>query len=313
MTPAGPARIPGGYYIKARKIKESWIAHQPPCVREVWDYLIREANFADNKYNGHATKRGQLFRTYSEIRDALSWTVGYRKETYSEDAMKKAMKKLRSTLMIDTKKAPGGVLITVKNYDLYQDPKNYEGTNEGTTESTIAAPLPHQGGAIYNKKVEERKNLKKESKTSWDDQGRHVFDPKPFFETFWEAYPRRKGKKIGKGEALAKYKIIVKDESSASKLLTACNHYSTNCGEYAKDAHRWLARDRWKEWISPDIKETPIKVKSQVFDALDAALKMKGTPENDRGPSKAPIRRNPRQLPVPRGPSEDHCLLEPDN
>jgi hypothetical protein len=36
--------IPGGYYIKARALRNSWIAHAAPVVRETWDYLIENAN-----------------------------------------------------------------------------------------------------------------------------------------------------------------------------------------------------------------------------------------------------------------------------
>ena len=41
-------KIQGGYYIKARKIQESEIAHAPPHVREIWDWLLWDANWKDN-------------------------------------------------------------------------------------------------------------------------------------------------------------------------------------------------------------------------------------------------------------------------
>ncbi|MBT6613438.1 MAG: hypothetical protein HOB38_15160, partial [Deltaproteobacteria bacterium] len=129
-------RIPGGYYIKARVIKNKRIAHSPPHFREIWEYLLREANHKAVQYGRYLVERGQLFRTYKEIRDDLCWFAGYRKVTYSENQTKKAMMALREYQMIATKKEPGGVLITVLNYDFYQDPSNYEGTNESTNGST---------------------------------------------------------------------------------------------------------------------------------------------------------------------------------
>jgi len=154
-------KIPGGYYLKARKIQESKIAHVPPHIREIWDWLLKEANHKDKKYCGFIVKRGQLFRTYKEIRDGLHWMVGYRKKTYSEDQAKKAMKFLRDNLMITTAKALGGVLITIINYNTYQNPKNYEGTNESTNESTNAAPMPHQYTPANNKNDKNDKNKDK--------------------------------------------------------------------------------------------------------------------------------------------------------
>ena len=150
-------KIVGGYYIKARVIQQSAVATSPPHVREIWDWLLKEANHKDKKYNGYIVKRGQLFRTYRDIREGLSWKIGWRKMMYSENHTKKAMKTLREYLMIDTKKALGGVLITILNYDFYQDPKNYESTNE----STIMEPLRNQT-LPYNNKNE--KNEKKEKK-----------------------------------------------------------------------------------------------------------------------------------------------------
>jgi hypothetical protein len=64
--------------------------------------------------------------------------------------------------------------------------------------------------------------------------------------------------------------------------------------------------------VKMEAEKEPQKVKSQVFDAIDAALKMEG-PQHDPETSKAPIRRNPRQLPVPRRPGEDNGLREPDS
>src|SRR4030042_5207725 len=109
----GEPKILGGFYIKARKIKNSPIHRMPPYVREIWDYCLREANHSDASYHGFFIKRGQLFRTYKDIREDLSWYIGYRKMKYNENHTKKAMKALREALMIDTTKELGGVLITV--------------------------------------------------------------------------------------------------------------------------------------------------------------------------------------------------------
>lgn len=153
-------KIKGGYYIKARKIQNSEISHYSPAVREIWDWLLMNANHKNSK-NGRI-KRGQLFINYNDIRDGLKWKIGYRTERYSEDVTKKAMMALRRLLMITTMKAPGGVLISICNYDFYQNPKNYDGTNEAPTAAPTAAPSPHQGGTIYNNK--NVKNVKNESK-----------------------------------------------------------------------------------------------------------------------------------------------------
>lgn len=115
---------------------DSEIVRQPPHVREVWDYLLMVANHKPYKN----IKRGQVFVSLEDIRQALSWRVGFRKECYTKDSMKKAMKALTKASMIVTNRSTRGVLITICNYERYQDPKNYESSNESSNESSAKAP-----------------------------------------------------------------------------------------------------------------------------------------------------------------------------
>ncbi len=169
-------KIIGGYYIKARKIRNSAVAHFPPYIREIWDYLLCEANHKDREYEGFTVKRGQLFRSYRKIRDDLSWQIGFRKMCYTKYHMKAAMKALRKARMIDTMKAPRGVLITVLNYDFYQNPKNYEAahakaheaSHERPDESSTSVPAINKNDK--NKKKEKKKEGKKYSDNSHEIQ-----------------------------------------------------------------------------------------------------------------------------------------------
>ncbi len=151
--------IEGGYILQPRAIKGSSIMNAPPCTREVWFYLIRNANSSENKYKGYYIKRGQLFRDYKTIIEDLSWAVGNRKEKYSDGQMKRAMSALRKAGRITTTKKPGGVLITICKYDYYQNPKNYERTNERTNDRTDNKPVTNQPAPINNKNKKNDKNL----------------------------------------------------------------------------------------------------------------------------------------------------------
>ena len=129
-------KIEGGYYIKARKIQESEIMKKPPYMRDIWDYLMREANHKTKTIYGRTIKRGQLFRNFTNIIKDLSWNVGYRKETYSKWQCEKTMKYLRQRGMILTTRTTRGLLITICNYEFYQNPKNYESNSKQTTKAT---------------------------------------------------------------------------------------------------------------------------------------------------------------------------------
>ena len=162
-------KIPGGYYIKARQIQESEIAHAPPHVREIWDWLIKEANHKGAKKYGMAIKRGQCIRSYREIQDGLHWMVGWRKETYSKSDCETSMKFLRSRSMITTQKTTRGLLVTIVNYDHYQLPKNYETYTESETENHN---LPQTADTFINKndkndKKKEKKERKEREYPDW--------------------------------------------------------------------------------------------------------------------------------------------------
>lgn len=149
--------IPGGYYIKARKLMENEIANKPPVVRELWDWLLMNAFHTDNG----GIKRGQQIRTMKEVQDALSWRVGYAKKTYSIKQLRSAYDFLMKGNMVVTTKVTSGTLITICNYNKYQDPKNYEGHNEGHTKGRGGANLYKEEDKEYKNK-KEKNNTKKE-------------------------------------------------------------------------------------------------------------------------------------------------------
>jgi len=128
--------IPGGYYIKARKIEKSPIAYAPPHIREVWDLIIRKANHG-GKHGGQRLERGQCLLRYKDIQDALKWYVGYRVQRYSRSQIETAMKWYTKQHMVTTTKTTRGLIITILNYDYYQDPKNYESHNENHNRTTM--------------------------------------------------------------------------------------------------------------------------------------------------------------------------------
>jgi len=135
-------KIPGGYYIKARKIQESEIATAPPHVREIWDWFLKEANHKDSKSSSKIIKRGQCVRTYKDIQEGLSWMVGWRKCKYSKAQCETAMKYLKKHGMITTTKTTRGMIVTVVNYDTYQNPENYE-NHKRTTMKPTGEPQTH--------------------------------------------------------------------------------------------------------------------------------------------------------------------------
>lgn len=150
------SKIHGGYYLKARQINNSLIAHAPPHVREIWDWLIKSAQHKPYKASNKIIGRGQVLTTYEEIANGLYWMIGFVKKTYKKHHIDFSMRWLRKEQMITTQKTTRGFIISICKYGYYQDPTNYD--YDYQTEM-ITTPL-RQGTDTINKNV---KNDKKEN------------------------------------------------------------------------------------------------------------------------------------------------------
>ena len=86
----------------------------------------------------------------------------------------------------------------------------------------------------------------KESKSkplSPDGDGRALFDP------FWQVFPKRNGRKIGKGDAEKVWRRLKPDEISACLVAVGNYAMAVEAGQtIAADAHRWLTKRRWVDW-----------------------------------------------------------------
>jgi hypothetical protein len=147
--------ITGGFYIKARCIQDAAISTQPPHVREIWDWLIKESNHAEN----NQFKRGQCMRSYKDIQDGLAWYVGWRKMSYNKWQCENAMKWLTKENMITTQKTTRGLIISLVNYDKYQTVSHYESHKRTTRE-------PQTTDTINNNDKNEKNEKKEETTTA---------------------------------------------------------------------------------------------------------------------------------------------------
>ena len=77
---------------------------------------------------------------------------------------------------------------------------------------------------------------------------------RPLFDLFWQAYPPRNGKRLGKVSASKLFqKLSQADQEAASK---AASNYAASkaAGDgYAKDPERFLKADFWKDWLEPEV------------------------------------------------------------
>lgn len=158
-------KIDGGYIMLARQIIESEIFKKPPLYLKVWVYLLARAQHDDYK----KLKRGQLSTSIPEIQEAVSWKVGYRTETPSKNQIFRIINWLRfpneacnerdnEQNMIETTKATHSMIITISNYEVYQDSKSYERNEEDSTSETTKAPRTRRHADNINKNVNNKDN-----------------------------------------------------------------------------------------------------------------------------------------------------------
>lgn len=156
------------------------ISKKPPHYREVFIWLIVNANHKAARSSGRLIQRGQLVRSYNDIRDALSWYVGARKDRYKSRQIENALKWLRKEGMIRTTKTTRGLVITICDYDSYQSEDFSKSVTKGVTK-VIG-------------KGEERLTINKNERNKEKDISIIESDSKKIaFNEFWDAYDKKVG------------------------------------------------------------------------------------------------------------------------
>ena len=224
-----------GYILESRKILESEIWNKPPLYFKVWHYLLLKAQHGDYK----GLKRGQLITSIPEIQEACSYNVGYRKVKPSKKEIYGIVNFFRNPYegdnegnnegsMIVTTKVTHGLLVTICNYNVYQDPKYYEGNDEGTTKVTTKELRRERQGNNINKKIKNDKKIKER------ERGAHK-----------SAYGR-KGKVLLTDD---EYQAIKDYFVDADELIDHVGEYLANATKHYEDHDSliWLIgkQDKW--------------------------------------------------------------------
>jgi len=119
--------IPGGFILLSRKLLRSGIMTKPPLFIKAWTWMLLQASFKDH---GNL-KRGQFFTSYQRMSKSLAYKIGYRTVKPTKRELEGVTKYLTKVGAMVLMKVLHGMIITILNYSHYQNPKNYEGANEG--------------------------------------------------------------------------------------------------------------------------------------------------------------------------------------
>lgn len=147
------AAIPGGSVLWARTVFQSPIWEKPPQVFKTFFWIVGHATFEDgHTFKCNVLMRGQLITTYAAIADAISYCFNRAIIKPSTKEVRIILSWLQSEGMITVKpliegtsankgrptdltRAYVGLLISVVNYDTYQNYKSYKGRDKGRPSS----------------------------------------------------------------------------------------------------------------------------------------------------------------------------------
>lgn len=147
-------------WIKLHRIFLDWEWFKDSKMVHLFAYLLLNANHKDGKWQGIDIKRGQLITGRKKINEETG---------ISEQSIRTCINRLKSTSEITIKSTSKHSIITICNYDKYNDyindinQHNNQHTNQPSTSNQPAS----------NHKQEEEKNVKKEEK----EEEQHTFIP----------------------------------------------------------------------------------------------------------------------------------------
>jgi len=152
------ATIPGGFCLLPRHQAELVRKDKPPYYAALYLHLITAARFIDSD----DIRRGQVLTSLGDLQEALTYHAGRRKEAPNVNQIRRALDWLeqcgvikherhherhQKSAMNNTKRT----LITLINYDIYQDVKSYE--RHQNTAMTDSANDTNANSHIMNARV----------------------------------------------------------------------------------------------------------------------------------------------------------------
>ena len=213
-----------GYIKLDRKILD-WEWFGDTCTRDVFIYCLLRANWKDTPYKGKVISRGSFVTSVSQI----SYDLGF-----STQQTRTALKHLQLTNELTIKSTRKNTIITVQNWDLYQEDNkqdnkqltNNQQTNQQAEQQTTNKPTE-----------EEKKKIKKEindiysaSETAPEPT---VGEAESLFEELWKAYPQKRGK--GSISITAKKKLLKIGREHMLKAIKRYVEECKTCGRYYKN------------------------------------------------------------------------------
>ena len=149
-----------GYVAVFRKIQDHWIWDDPEMFHAWMDILISAQFHESKKYvNGKVitVPRGSWFISQKTLETRWGW---------SKNRVRHFLRTLSDDGMVTSKGTPDGTIITVVNYEVYQNPGTAKGTPKGTAEGTTEGTPKGKTEGTHTNHIYQGDQVKQEKKTS---------------------------------------------------------------------------------------------------------------------------------------------------
>lgn len=174
-----------GNYIKIDRRILEWEWYGNEHTKSVFLHCLLKANWKDGKFEGKVIPRGSFVTSVKKFSLELNLT---------EDEVKTALKHLLKTGELTKQSTSKYTVITVSNYDTYQD---------------VTKQMPNNSPSITNQlpTIEEKKEGEERKECNKNTLCKNVEkEAKELFEKLWSLYPNKKGK--GKVSLAAKRRLV---------------------------------------------------------------------------------------------------------
>lgn len=254
-----------GYYLMHRGWRDNSVfAPEPYTEREAWEWLIEQAAFADRQERlGRQMvdlQRGQVALSIRPLAKAWQW---------SKSRVQRYLAKLAGVGMVGTVEALDGTILTICNYETYQDPTLSRAGNAGTpagqrtgrqagreagqrtTSSTQAEPRlfdsgTGNAGTAGGTAAGTPRGTELRMKGGKEPNG----DSDRLFEQWWSEVPR----KVGKGQARTAFRSAL-GKAPFDTLLAGIRRYQAERegqeDRYTKHPATWLNGECWADDAPP--------------------------------------------------------------
>lgn len=239
-------------WIKIHRKITDWEWYSDSAVRSVFFDLLIHASHNDYRWKGQMIKRGQIIFGRKEA--ALRLGI-------SEQSIRTAITKLKSTNEITSKSTNRFTVITLINYTKYQS--NDSVSNQQINQQINIQTTNNQPTINHNQEDKELKNKKEEYMLiPGEKEKQPVREGDVLFLPWWELYPR----KVGKQAAIKAWKKLNDNEKERALAALPAHvkqgDWQKEGGKFIPHPATWLNGRRWEDELrEPDVKDTAFLLK----------------------------------------------------